>query len=321
MFSLNEIQKATDLIYRSMSPTAQICWPLLEKETGIRVWIKHENQTPIGAFKIRGGITFIDWLKRTYPESTGIVTATRGNHGQSLARACTNAGITSRILVPIGNSTEKNAAMIAFGADLVEHGNDFDTARVEAERISRDEGLFLVPPFHRELVRGVATWSYELLSTVPDLHSLYVPIGCGSGICGSIAVRDALGLKTRIIGVVSENAPTALLSKRSGSPIETNSAQTFADGVAVRVPIPEALDIYAKGAEDIVTVSESEIVDSILCLLRTTHNLAEGAGAIALAALRKQKTQLPGKEVGVVLSGGNIDMKWLKLILEGKIPN
>ena len=320
MFTIEELGEAADLVARHMAPTPQIAWPLLERETGVKVWVKHENHTPIGAFKIRGGITFIDWLKRTRPDVPGIVTATRGNHGQSLARAARRAGLDARVIVPAGNSVEKNAAMVAFGATLEVFGDDFDSAKGEAERIAAEEGLFLVPPFHRELVRGVATASLELLRAVPDLHSLYVPIGCGSGICGAIAVRDVLASGTRIIGVVSTGARTAQLSREAGHLVETNAASTFADGIAVRVPVQEALDIYGDGVEDIIAVSDEEIVDAMLCMLRTTHNVAEGAGAAALAAVRKSGQVLSGKPVGVVLSGGNIDLDWLRHVLDGKVP-
>ena len=272
MFTIEELEEAAGLVARHMAPTPQIAWPLLERETGVQVWVKHENHTPIGAFKIRGGITFIDWLKRTRPDVPGIVTATRGNHGQSLARAARRAGLDARVIVPAGNSVEKNAAMVEFGATLEVFGDDFDSAKSEAERIATEEGLFLVPPFHRELVRGVTTASLEMLRAVPDLHSLYVPIGCGSGICGAIAVRDALKSGVRIIGVVSTGARTAQLSREAGRLVETNAASTFADGIAVRVPVQEALDIYGTGVEDIVAVSDEEIVDAMLCMLRTTHN-------------------------------------------------
>ena len=214
------------------------------------------NHTPIGAFKIRGGITFVDWMRREKPDFRGIVTATRGNHGQSIARAATAAGLIAKILVPHGNSTEKNEAMRGHGAELTVYGEDFDEARIEAHRISSDENLCFVPPFHPELVKGVATYAFELFTANPDLDTVYVPIGCGSGICGLIETRDALGLRTRIVGVVSENASAAKLSYEAGKCIETNSAKTIADGMAVRVPVLEALEIYSRGAERIVAVSE-----------------------------------------------------------------
>ena len=308
MFGKDEIEDAARLVYQSMPPTPQYVWPLLSQRAGATVWVKHENHTPTGAFKIRGGITFIDWLRRTRPEVAGIVTATRGNHGQSQARAATAAGLKAKIVVPYGNSVEKNAAMRAFGAALIEFGRDFDEARVEAMRLAEAENLFLVPPFHREMVRGVATYALELFGAAGALDTVYVPIGCGSGICGVIAVRDALGLATKVVGVVSTEAQAAKLSFESGRLIETNSADTIADGMAVRVPVAEAFAIYAKGADRIVAVSDEEITEAMRIYYRDTHNLAEGAGAAPLAALLKEKGAMRGKEVGIILSGGNVDL-------------
>lgn len=304
-----------------MRATPQLEWPLLSGASGAEVIVKHENHTPIGAFKVRGGITFVDWLQRTQPNVRGIVTATRGNHGQSIARAATAAGLVAKILVPKGNSREKNDAMRSFGAELIVHGKDFDESRIEAHRISQDERLCFVPPFHPELVKGVATYALELLSEFPDLDTVYAPIGCGSGICGLIQVRDALGLTTRIVGVVAENASAAKLSAEAGRPIETNSADTFADGMAVRVPVPEALEIYSRGAERIVAVSEAEIVEAVRLYFRATHNVAEGAGAAPLAALMKESDRMAGRKVGLVLSGGNIDTGWMVDVLNGRIPS
>ena len=304
-----------------MQATPQLEWPLLSAASGAQVIVKHENHTPIGAFKVRGGITFVDWLQRTQPDARGIVTATRGNHGQSIARAATAAGLIAKILVPKGNSREKNDAMRSFGAELIVHGNDFDEARIEAHRISRDEGLCFVPPFHPELVKGVATYALEFLSEFPDLDTVYAPIGCGSGICGLIQVRDALGLTTRIVGVVAEGASAAKLSAEAGRPIETNSADTFADGMAVRVPVPEALEIYSGGTERIIAVSDAEIVEAIRLYFRATHNVAEGAGAAPLAALMKESDRMAGRKVGLVLSGGNIDTGWMVDALNGRVPS
>lgn len=320
MFTTSELEAAATLVGRHVPPTLQFAWPLLAERIGAEVWVKHENHTPTGAFKVRGGVTFIDWLKRTKPDCPGIVTATRGNHGQSQARAATAAGLRALIYVPRGNSVEKNAAMAAFGAELVEHGDDFDEARVEAYRVAEKEGLHIVPPFHRELVRGVATYGLELFGAAPHLDTVYVPIGCGSGICGVIAARDALGLKTNIVGVVSENAQCVKLSMDAGRMIETNTARTFADGMAVRIPVQEAFDIYSKGAQRIVTVSDREIAEAIRVYYRATHNLAEGAGAAPLAALMQERETMQGKAVGVVLCGGNIDTPWMQTILSGGVP-
>jgi len=317
LFALDEIEDAARLVYRQMQPTPQYVWPLLGERAGATVWVKHENHTPTGAFKVRGGITFIDWLRRTHPDVPGIVTATRGNHGQSQARAATAAGLKAKILVPFGNSVEKNAAMRAFGADLIEFGSDFDEARLEAMRLAEVEGLFPVPPFHRELARGVATYALELFTAARDLDTVYVPIGCGSGICGTIAVRDALGLATEVVGVVSTEAAGAKLSYEAGKLIETNSANTIADGMAVRVPVKEAFDIYSKGASRIVAVSDDEIGAAMRILYRDTHNLAEGAGAAGLAALLQEKDRMRGKKVGIILSGGNVDLPLYAKILAG----
>jgi len=319
-FSVDELSAAAQLVYTQMPATPQFAWPLLAERIGAEVWVKHENHTPTGAFKIRGGITYIDWLKRTHPEVKGICTATRGNHGQSQARAAVAVGLQAKIFVPYGNSVEKNAAMRSFGADLVEHGDDFETARSEAIRVADDEGLHMVPSFHLELVRGVATYGLELFQAVPDLDAVYVPIGLGSGICGTIMARDALGLSTKVIGVVAEEAKAAKLSFDAGHVIETNAARTFADGMAVRQPSPEAFEIYSKGADRIVSVSENEIADAMRAYYTDTHNLAEGAGAAPLAALMQERAQMAGKKVGVILCGGNVDTGWFNTVLSGGVP-
>lgn len=320
LFTADELEAAARLVHTQMMPTPQYAWPQLAARVGAEVWVKHENHGPTGAFKVRGGITFIDWLRRAHPEAPGIVTATRGNHGQSQARAARAAGLRAVVYVPRGNSVEKNAAMHAFGAELVEHGADFDEAREEAFRVAAAEGLFIVPPFHRELVRGVATYAWELLRAQPEIETLYVPIGCGSGICGCIAARDALGLTTEIVGVVSENAATAKLSVEAGAPVETNSARTFADGMAVRVPVPEALAIYGPGAARIVAVSDAEIAEAIRVYFHDIHNLAEGAGAAPLAALMQERGRVQGRKVAVILCGGNIDTDWFRTVLAGGVP-
>lgn len=309
------IEQAARHLYQVMPATAQYAWPLLAERLGCTVWVKHENHTPIGAFKVRGGLTFVHWLKREHPEAKGIVTATRGNHGQSLALAATALGLKALIVVPQGNSVEKNNAMRGFGGEVVEYGRDFDEAREEAERLAQAHGLYLVPPFHPELVKGVATYGLELFNAVPELDTVYVPIGCGSGICGVIAARDALGLKTQVVGVVSTEATAAKLSFESGTLCETASANTFADGLAVRRPIPEAFAIYGAAAARIVSVSEAEIDAAMRVYYTDTHNLAEGAGAAALAALMQERETMRGKRVAVILSGGNIDRSvYAKLI-------
>lgn len=320
MFTLSELEDASTCVHTQVPATLQYAWPLLGQQVGAEVWVKHENHNPTGAFKARGGVTFIDWLRREHPEMRGICTATRGNHGQSQARAAVAAGLSAKIYAPFGNSVEKNAAMRAFGADLIEFGEDFDAARLEAVRVAERDGLMVVPPFHPELVRGVATYGLELLQAVPDLHSVYVPIGCGSGICGMIAARDALKLRTRIVGVVSTQADCVLQSVQAGRLIETSSARTFADGMAVRVPVQAAFDIYSEGADRIVAVHDDEVAAAVRLFYQTTHNLAEGAGAAALAAVMQERDELAGRKVGVILSGGNIDMDVMRTILSGQTP-
>ncbi|PIE07153.1 MAG: hypothetical protein CSA74_08475 [Rhodobacterales bacterium] len=320
LFTVEEIEAARALVYTQMDPTPQIAWPLLGERVGTEVVVKHENHAPTGAFKVRGAITFIDWLRREQPGARGIVTATRGNHGQAQARAARAAGLEAKVYVPEGNSVEKNAAMRAYGADLKVFGRDFDTAREEAMRVAAAGDHFPVPPFHAELVRGVATYGLELFSAHPDLDTVYVPIGCGSGISGTIAARDALGLGTEVVGVVSTEAAGAMLSVKAGRLVETGSADTFADGMAVRVPVQAAFDIYSRGAARIVAVSEAEIARAIRLYFECTHNVAEGAGAAALAALMQERDRMAGRKVAVVLSGGNIDTARFMEVLRGGVP-
>ncbi len=320
MFTINELRETAALVYTQMPPTPLHCWPLLSQSVGAEIWIKHENHAPTGAFKVRGGISFVDWLRRERPDCRGVITATRGNHGQSQARAAKAAGVRAVVYIPQGNSPEKNAAMHAFGAELREHGSDFDAAKRAAMRAAEAEGLMPVPPFHRELVRGVATYGLEMFEAMPRLDAVYVPIGCGSGICGVIAARDALGLTCEVIGVVSDAAPAAKLSLESGHLIVSESAATFADGLAVREPIPEALELIAAGAARIVQVSDAQIAAAIRRLFATTHNVAEGAGAAALAALLAEADIQKGRRVGVVLSGGNIDTSRAIIALQGGTP-
>lgn len=320
LFNRAEIETAIELVHAQMPPTAQYTWPLISADVGTEVWIKHENHTPTGAFKIRGGITFMDWLRRKRPEIEGVVTATRGNHGQSLARAATAAGLRSVVYAPKGNSIEKNAAMRAFGAEVIEDGEDFDFAILAARRASEAEGLYMVPTFHREIIRGVATYAYELMTAVADLDTIYVPIGSGSGICSLITVRDALGLRTRIVGVVAAGADAAKRSFDGGMIVDDGSARTFADGMAVRVVVPEAFAIYSQGADRIIAVTDDEVADAIRLLFRATHNVAEGAGAAALAALRRERDKMVGKRVAVILCGGNIDTAPFIQVMEGGTP-
>ncbi len=298
-----------------MSPTPQIAWPLLAERAGCEVWVKHENHSPIGAFKVRGGLTWMDWRMRQDPPPVGIVSATRGNHGQSLAFAARRVGVSLVICVPEGNSVEKNAAMRAFGAELVEAGRDFEAARQKAQEIATERGLEMVPSFHPQLVRGVATYALELFRGAGELDAVYCPIGLGSGLCGIIRARDLLGLKTEVIGVVAEGAPAYALSFAAGEVVPTESSNTLADGMATRIPDPGAFAMIRDGVARIVTVSDTEIVAAMQAYYSDTHNLAEGAGAAALAALLQERERQAGRRIGVILSGGNIDRSlYLKLM-------
>ena len=301
-----QLEDGARLVHATVAPTPQYSWPLLNERARTEVWVKHENHTPTGSFKVRGGLTLIEHLMHENPKLAGVISATRGNHGQSVAFAGRRHAIRSVIVVPHGNSREKNAAMRAWGAELIEHGRDYDEARVHAAKLAAEQGLHYIGPFDRNLVTGVGSYALELFGAVPDIDEVYVPVGCGSGICGVIAWRDALGLPTRVVGVVSENAACYALSFASGRPIETPSAITFADGVAVRVPVPEALEAIIAGADRIVQVSDDEVKAAVRIFFRDTHNIAEGAGAAPLAALLKDPAR-KGKRFAVILSGGNID--------------
>jgi threonine dehydratase len=319
MLTASHLERARAIVYGAMPPTPQYAWPLLAAATGCECWVKHENHTPVGAFKVRGGLVHMR-LRKERGETNGVITATRGNHGQSIPFAARREGIASTVVVPRGNSTEKNAAMRVLGAELIEAGSDFDEAREIATTLARERGLDMVASFHPELVMGVATYGDELFRAAGELDIVYVPIGLGSGICGVIGVRDLLGLGTKVVGVVAERAPAYALSFAAGRPVPTNSAATFADGVAVRVPHPEAVAAIAKGADRIVEVSEDEISEAVRLYYRSTHNLVEGAGAAPLAALMKERAQMSGKRVGLILSGGNIDMGKFATILAGSTP-
>jgi threonine dehydratase len=321
LFSHLDLEAAAQLIYRHMPPTPQYAWPLLRQRSGVDVWVKHENHTPTGAFKVRGGFVYMDGLLKRDPGVKGVVSATRGNHGQSIALAARKSGLRSVIYVPHGNSIEKNAAMKAFGAELVEFGRDFDEARAEAMRVAADLGLHPVPSFHPDLVKGVATYALELFRAAGALDAVYVPIGLGSGICGVIAVRDLLGLKTEVIGVVSENAAAYALSVETGKLTTTNAAATFADGMAVRTPDPVALDIIRAGVARVLRVSDDDVAAAIRAYYEDTHNLAEGAGAAPLAGLLKERARMAGKRVGVILCGGNIDRSQFAKVLAGQTPS
>ncbi len=309
MFTLQELHEARNTIGQVIAPTPQHEWPLLSARLGRPVVVKHENHLPTGAFKVRGGLTYVERVRRERPHVKGLIAATRGNHGQSIALAGRRYGLPVTIVVPLGNNPEKNDAMRALGADLIEHGRDFDAAREEAGRIAEAHGLEMVPSFHRDLVLGVATYALELFTAEPGLKRLHVPIGLGSGICGCILARDLLGRSTDIIGVQAAGAPSYARSFQAGRTVSTPDANTFADGVATRMPDPAAFDIIRAGAADIVTVEDDEIAAAIRAYWTDTHNLSEGAGALGLAAALKHRARTAGERIGVVLSGGNIDME------------
>lgn len=315
MFDLTSLRLAAKTVHATLAPTPQLAWPLLAERMGCSVWVKHENHTPTGAFKVRGGLIYVQGLLAREPQTKGLITATRGNHGQSLALAAQRMGLAVSIVVPEGNSREKNAAMRALGATVIECGKDFDESRATAATLAQAQQLHLVPAFHHDLIRGVATYALELLEAVNDLDTVYVPIGMGSGICGLIQTRDLLGLKTEIVGVVSSHADAFAQSVEQGRVVCTQSANTFADGLACRQPLPEALAIIAQGAARVIRVSDHQIAQAIGIYHETTHNTAEGAGAAALAGLIKEQTEQQGQRVAVILSGANIDRQLYAAIL------
>lgn len=314
--SLQELESASALVYQAMLPSPQLCWPLLSQRCGCEVWVKHENHLPTGAFKVRGGVVYISRLRQREPAITGLVTATRGNHGQSIAFAASAAGLESLVVVPQGNNPEKNRAMQALGAELVVHGRDFDEAAIHARALASERGLHQIPSFHPDLVAGVASYGLELLRGQPDLRRVYVPIGLGSGICGVISARNALRLDTEIVGVVASAADSYARSLAAGHCVSTASADTLADGLAVRVPNAEALAMIQGNVARILTVSEADIMTAMRYYFSDTHNIAEGAGAAPLAALLQERGRNAGEKVGLILSGGNVDRALYKRALE-----
>ena len=321
MFSLDDLDRAAGVVRSVMPPTLQYAWPLLRQRFGVEVVVKHENHTPIGAFKVRGGLTYVERLNRERTKVKGIVSATRGNHGQSLAFAGRHFKVPVVVVVPYGNSVEKNAAMRALGAEIVEHGIDFDDAKQRATELAKERGYEYVPSFHPDLIVGVATYAHELFHSHPDLDVVYAPIGLGSGICGLIRTRDLLGLKTDVVGVVSNLSNAYRLSFDAGRVVSINSASTFADGIAVRVPDPDAVAMIHSGARAVIEVSDHEIATAIRTYHEDTHNLAEGAGAAALAGLAVDRDHSRGRKAAVILSGGNIDRPWASLALAGQTPS
>ena len=317
---LPELESAAELVHRVVPPTPQYAWPKLARRLGCDVWVKHENHTPTGAFKVRGGLIYLDRLLRREPKVAGVISATRGNHGQSISFAAARARVPATIYVPIGNSPDQNASMRAFGATVVEIGKDFDEAKQAAAKVAAAEGLHFVQSFHRDLVVGVASYGLELFRAVPHLDVVYVPMGMGSGICALIAVRDALGLKTEIVGVGARNAPAYVRSFTAGHPVETETAETFADGIATRQPNADAVATICRGAARTVEVDEDSMAEAMRIYFDDTHQIAEGAGAAPLAALLKERELMANRHVGVIMTGGNIERSRVLQVLGGKTP-
>lgn len=305
--TVDEIRAAQKLVYSVMQPTAQIVWPLLCERLGAEVWVKHENHTPVGAFKARTAVVYAAELFRGSNNIKGLATATRGNHGQSVALAARRFDVPAYIVLPHGNSAEKNAAMRAQGANLIEHGSDYQEAKEHAKGLANERGWHFVPSYHRNIVKGVATYWLEFFSAVPNLDVVYVPIGQGSGICSCVAVRNGLNLTTTIVGVVAEGAPAYALSFEAGRKIAAPVTTLLGDGMACRVPDDESLEVVLQNVDHVVQVSEDEMRQAMKICFTDTHNVAEGAGSAGLAAALKEKSALTGKRVGLVMTGGNVD--------------
>ncbi len=314
MPSLDSLEEAATLVYRHLPPTPQYRWPLLDQRVGAAVWVKHENHNPTGAFKVRGGLVYLHDLCRGGHRPDGVISATRGNHGQSIGFAAQKYGVRAAVVVPLGNSAEKNAAMRALGVELIERGRDFQESHEIANEICAERGWHRFPSFHPLLVRGVATYALELFRAA-DLDTVYVPVGMGSGICGVIAARDALGLATRIVAVVSDQAPAFALSFEQGRPAAHEATTRIADGMACRTADETALAIARRGVDRVLRVSDDEIEAAMRALFTDTHNTAEGAGAAGLAGLLQEKEKVRGQNVAVVLSGGNVDSPVFSRIL------
>lgn len=305
--TLAEIESIAAGMDAVVPPTPQYSWPLLNARAGCELWIKHENHTAVGSFKIRGSLNYVSRLVAREPRVRGIVAATRGNFGQSLAFAARRHGLTATIVVPRGNSVEKNRAMRALGAELVEHGEDFQAALVHSEGLAAGLGLHWVPSFHRDLVEGNAVSMVNFLRATPALERVYIPIGMGTGVCALVAARDALGLETRIVGVVSAMAPAVALSFESGQVVVRAAATRIADGLACSTPYPDALQAILAGVERIVSVSDDEVEAAMRAYFSDTHNVAEGAAGAGLAAMLREPREVAGRRVGTVLTGGNVD--------------
>ena len=305
--TLEDIISASGIVYKEMPATPQYRWPMLCERLGTEVWVKHENHSPVGAFKIRGGLVYFDHLIQSGQRPHGVIAATRGNHGQSVAYAARRYDIPATIVVPHGNSPEKNSAMHALGANLIEHGDDFQASREFAQILAKEQALHLVPSFHPLLVAGVATYCLELLQNIRDIDVVYVPIGLGSGICAMLAARDALKLQTGVVGVVSAHAKAYAKSFSAGYPVESPVTTQLSDGMACRVPEPEALELILQGVDRIVQVTDDEVSAAMRMMFECTHNVCEGAGAAALAAAIQEKTKVRGRKVAVIATGGNVD--------------
>ena len=305
--SLQAIEAAAQVVYREFAATPQYAWSLLADKLGTACWVKHENHTPVGAFKIRGGLVYFDRLARSGALPQEVVSATRGNHGQSMGWAARTHGVKCSIVVPLGNSVEKNAAIRALGAHLIEHGHDFQESREYALALATERGAHMVPSFHTDLVCGVATYWWEFFKALPQLDVVYVPIGLGSGACAAIAARRALGHRARIVGVVSSHATTYADSLAAGRVVEAPVTTVLADGMACRVADPAALEILQGELDHIVRVTDAEVAQAMRDLFACTHNVAEGAGAASFAAAMQERGQLRGQVVGITLCGGNVD--------------
>jgi len=305
-------------VYREFAATPQYAWGLLGNKLGTTCWVKHENHTPVGAFKIRGGLNYLDQLRQRGALPAEVISATRGNHGQSIGWAARAHGVQCTIVVPYGNSLEKNAAMRALGVHLIEHGADFQESREHAMALARERGAHMVPSFHPDLLRGVATYWWELFKAVPQLDVVYVPIGQGSGACAAVAARGALGHTARIVGVVSAHATTYADSLAAGHVVEAPVTTQLADGMACRVADPEALAILQGEIDHIVQVTDAEVAQAMRDIFACTHNVAEGAGAAAFAAAMQERDQLHGKTVGIALTGGNVDSSVFAEVLQNQ---
>ncbi len=314
---LADIEAAAEVVYRDFAPTPQYRWGLLSERLGTDCWLKHENHTPVGAFKIRGGLTYFDQLAKRGALPREVVSATRGNHGQSMGWAARRHGVACTIVVPRGNSVEKNAAMRALGVTLIEHGSDFQEAREHAMQLAAERGAHMVPSFHADLLRGVSTYWWEFLRAVPQLGVVYVPIGQGSGACSAIAAKLALGHGVRIVGVVSAHATTYADSLAAGRVVEAPVTTELADGMACRVADADALAVLAPHIDHIVQVTDAEVAAAMHAIYTDTHNVAEGAGAAALAAALQERDSLRSLAVGLALTGGNVDAPVFSRVLAG----